>query len=67
MGKVLEYAQEFAEESGKDINSFETAVAFSGHVAQRSKELERIPTRIRRMTLEDFSERQRRKQSNTSQ
>ncbi|MBC8550294.1 MAG: hypothetical protein H8D23_11675 [Candidatus Brocadiales bacterium] len=66
MGKVFEYAQEFAEESGKDIDSFETAVAFSRHIAQRSKELERLPKRIRRMTLEDFHKRQRRKQSHST-
>jgi|SaaInl7_200m_RNA_FD_contig_21_2700068_length_1151_multi_15_in_0_out_0_2 hypothetical protein len=67
MGKVFEYAVEYALESGKDIESFETSVAFSRHIAQRSRELERIPIRIRRTTLEDFHKRQRREQGNPPQ
>jgi len=63
MGKVFEYAIEFAEESGKDLHSFETSVAFQRHVAQKSRELERIPSKIRIMTLEDFLEQKRGVQS----
>ena len=55
MGRVFEYAKEYAEENGIDIDTLDGRIAFDRHVAQLSKRMQKRPSKIRRARLEDFT------------